>query len=193
MHPEQHFIIITGGPGVGKTTLLNALKVKGFEHVAEVARAIIKEQVQSGGDALPWENKAAYSAHMLQRSIETYNSALNTHREAILFFDRGIPDTLVYCKLAGITVTPELESAVNQYRYYKKVFILPPWEEIYTTDPERKQDFQEAVETFNMLLETYRRLGYQLIEVPKMEVDERVNFVLENAVNRGDARAQRII
>ncbi|MNL14718.1 hypothetical protein D3C87_1356740 [compost metagenome] len=66
-----------------------------------------------------------------------------------------------------------LNLIVNKYRYNKTVFILPPWEEIYKIDSERKQDFQLAKETYNMIKDTYERLNYDLIEVPCLAFSER--------------------
>jgi len=53
----QNYYVITGGPGVGKTTLLNALEIKGMRVIPEDARQIIKEQMQTNGEGLPWKNK----------------------------------------------------------------------------------------------------------------------------------------
>ncbi|WP_279157967.1 AAA family ATPase, partial [Parabacteroides goldsteinii] len=36
--------VITGGPGTGKTSLIEELKIVGYQTVKEVARDIIKEQ-----------------------------------------------------------------------------------------------------------------------------------------------------
>jgi predicted ATPase len=48
--------VITGGPGVGKTTLLLELEKQDVACVPEAARRIIQEQVQAKGDAVPWSN-----------------------------------------------------------------------------------------------------------------------------------------
>jgi predicted ATPase len=48
----SRFHIITGGPGAGKTTLIDALAAQGFARTAEAGRAIIQAQVVSGGNAL---------------------------------------------------------------------------------------------------------------------------------------------
>jgi predicted ATPase len=47
------FHIITGGPGAGKTTLIDALAAEGIRHMPEAGRAIIRDQVAIGGTALP--------------------------------------------------------------------------------------------------------------------------------------------
>jgi predicted ATPase len=53
------FYIITGGPGSGKSTLIEALAAEGFHHMPEAGRAIIRDQVAIGGTALPWADRAA--------------------------------------------------------------------------------------------------------------------------------------
>jgi len=177
------FIIITGGPGSGKTTLLDEIQKKNYSYVPEIAREIIQTQVTSEGDALPWKNAKKYRDLMLDKSIESFISALVNPQKQPLFFDRGIPDTLAYTKLINIPISKKLVSATRKYMYNKKVFILPPWEDIYITDSERKQDFEEAVATYKIMFETYKHLGYELIEVPKMSVEERACFIIKHVIS----------
>ena len=177
---RDDFIVITGGPGAGKTTLLNEIQKKGYRYIPEIAREIIQTQVTSNGDALPWKNAIKYRDLMLNASIESYLSALTTPPEQRLFFDRGIPDTLAYSDLINVPISEEWERKVLKYRYNKQVFILPPWEEIYKTDNERIQDFEEAVATYQIIFGTYKKLGYELIEVPKISVKQRASFILLN-------------
>jgi predicted ATPase len=102
-----------------------------------VARQIIQEQVRDGGDALPWGDRERYCRLMLERSIASY------HERAPLggttFFDRGIPDTLCYSRLVGLLLEDEILEACRKYRYSERVFLAPPWKDIYATDTERKQ------------------------------------------------------
>lgn len=170
--------IITGGPGVGKTTVIEGLKARGFYCVDEVARQIIKTQMESGGNALPWGDIPEYTQLMLSRSIETYIE--NRKNAEITFFDRGIPDTLAYAHLTGLEIFPGLTEAAERYRYNLTVFILPPWTEIYQTDKERKQSFREAVDTYEMMKKIYAECGYRLIEVPKLENKKRIDFILSH-------------
>ena len=41
-------IVISGGPGSGKTTLVNLLRVKGYECMDEFSRTIIKRAQKQG-------------------------------------------------------------------------------------------------------------------------------------------------
>ena len=169
---RDNFYVITGGPGAGKTSLLNALSKYNVLCVPEVARQIIREQVEQGGRAVPWDDAAQYKELMLQRSIEDF---LRIDVDIPVFFDRGIPDALAYAKLIG-HASPAV--IARQYRCNRDVFILPPWEEIYETDSERKQTFQEAIDVCRRLEDEYTSHGYNIVEVPRAGIEERAQFVL---------------
>ena len=183
---ERKLIVITGGPGVGKTQLLNELSRKGYETVSEDARRIIREQMKINGEGLPWKNKALYSELMLQASVETYRRVINEGSSNIIFFDRGILDTICYMQMESIPISDELRITVNLHAYQVKVFILPPWEEIYETDSERKQTWEEAVYTFEKMKATYLEFGYEIVEVPKISVQKRAGFVVDVVNNFRD-------
>lgn len=58
---SDHFFVVTGGPGAGKTSLITELAHRGFHTIPESGRAIIREEMASGGDALPWADRMAYA------------------------------------------------------------------------------------------------------------------------------------
>jgi len=183
MHVENiitnhRFYVITGGPGAGKTSLLDELNKQNFKCIPEVAREIIIEQMKSGGDAVPWKNTELYKQIMMDRSVETYYSASFENNE-ISFFDRGIPDTISYARLLDSPVSKEFDLYAKSLRYNRKVFILPPWQEIYETDSERKQSWEEAVMTYEVLKDTYISYEYELIEIPKIDILKRAEFILQ--------------
>jgi predicted ATPase len=176
--PEHanRFFVVTGGPGSGKSTLLSALQTRGQLCLPEAGRAIIQAQVAIGGSALPWSDPAAFAELMLSWEIRSYHEAAETG--GVAFFDRGVPDVAGYLRLTGLPVPAHVEQAVAIYRYNRKVFIAPPWPEIFTQDRERKQDFAEAVRTCEALAATYSAAGHELIELPRAPVEERLAFVL---------------
>ena len=61
---SDHFFVVTGGPGAGKTSLITELARRGFHTIPESGRAVIREDMQSGGDALPWADRMAYAERM---------------------------------------------------------------------------------------------------------------------------------
>ncbi len=174
---KNNLYVISGGPGVGKTTLLNALKNKGLLVVPEDARRIIKEQMQINGEGLPWKNKTLYAELMLEASLNTYQKIVYETYAQTVFFDRGILDTICYRNMENMPVSEELTELVNSHPYNRKVFILPPWKEIYATDNERKQTWEEAVYTFDKMKQTYLEYGYEVIEVPKNSIERRCEFI----------------
>ncbi|RXM41237.1 ATPase [Chryseobacterium sp. CH21] len=171
--------IMTGGPGAGKTTLLDELNRNGLETVPEEGRKIIKEQIDSGNDGLPWLNKELFAELMFAESVKSYLKISHMPNTKPVFFDRGILDTLGYMRLENIPIPKSMEAKAREMVYHNNVFILPPWKEIYENDQERKQTFEKAILTFECMKDIYQEYGYNLIEVPKAAVGNRARFVLD--------------
>jgi predicted ATPase len=102
MPAEERFHVITGGPGSGKTTLIEALARAGHAHTIEAGRAIIQEQAAIDGPALPWRDPGLFTELMLCWEIRSYR-AFRDRGESV-FFDRGVPDLVGYCRLIGRSV-----------------------------------------------------------------------------------------
>jgi Predicted ATPase len=171
----ENFFIITGAPGSGKTTLLRSLEDRRFIVMAEAGRSIIQDQTAIGGNALPWEDKHAYTELMLNWDLRSYREA--SQRGIPVIFDRAIPDIIGYLELNGIPVPAHLNKAAEKFRYNRKVFIAPYWPEIYAKDTERKQSREEAMATYDVMVRVYGRLGYELLTLPKAGLDERIQFI----------------
>jgi predicted ATPase len=174
------FFVITGGPGSGKTTLIDALEEAGFARTVEAGRGVIQDQVAIDGPALPWREPAAFAELMLGWEMRSYRMA--TQQAGPVFFDRGVPDVIGYLRLMRLPVPPHIEKAAEVFRYCRRVFMAPPWREIFTQDTERRQDFTEAERTYEALAATYARLGYELVELPRAPVTERLRFVVDAAL-----------
>lgn len=183
---NTNFYVITGGPGAGKTTLIEELKRRNYEVVPEIARELIKEQIMHNGKALPWENQNLYKEIMFDRSVRSFEKIeKKANKENPVFFDRGLLDTICYAELIDSEINDRMKSCAKNLRYNKNVFLLPPWKEIYENDSERKQDWEEAVLTFKKMSETYKIYDYKVIEVPKVSVSERADFILKFIAQSG--------
>ena len=172
----ERLFVVTGGPSSGKSTLIDALAGRGLCTMPEAGRAIIQDQVAIGGEALPWSDRRAFAELMLSWEMRSYRDALELSGPVI--FDRGVPDVLGYLRLCNLPIPAHIEKAAQVFRYHRRVFIAPPWREIFAHDTERKQSFEEAVATYEAMKETYSALGYTLIPLPLGSVEERVQFVL---------------
>lgn len=173
----DHMFVVTGGPGSGKSSLIEALARRGVHFMPEAGRAIIQDQVRIGGTALPWADRSAFAELMLGWELRSYHEASSAVGRVMM--DRGIPDVMGYLRLCGLPVPSHVEAAAKIYRYNQRVFFAPYWEEIFTQDTERKQDRAEAEATAKVMIETYASLGYNIVEFPRADIESRADFVMK--------------
>lgn len=173
----SRFFVLTGGPGSGKSAVINALQSAGYACSVEAGRTIIQQQMAIGGRALPWNDPLLFAEMMLSLDMCSYNLAEKT--AGPVFFDRAIIDVLGYLSLLGLPVPQYMENAAQRFRYNQRVFIAPPWQEIYEQDRERKQDFAEALRTYEAMMAAYGERGYELVQLPLVSIEERMLFVLQ--------------
>lgn len=168
-------VAFTGGPGSGKTTLIDHLARGGLACMPEAGRAIIRDQSAIGGPALPSADRAAFAQGMLTWELRSWHEAGRLGGPVL--FDRGLPDIVGYLRLCGLAVPAHVERAARLFRYHGTVFVAPPWEAIYETDAERAQDFAEAAATHREVTQAWREFGYQTVSLPLASIPERAAFV----------------
>lgn len=175
MSPKK--IVITGGPGTGKSSIINDLKTRGFLCYDEISREVTLQARKDGIEQLFLTEPLLFSEKLLEGRLRQYN---NASKETVntVFLDRGIPDILAYMDYIGDKYPQYFKDASvnNRYNY---VFVLAPWQEIFTSDSERYENFEQAIEIHHRLLKTYMKFGYQLIDVPFETIEKRTDFILE--------------
>jgi predicted ATPase len=175
---QDNFIVFTGGPASGKTAVINELKARNFFCAEEIVRKVIQTQVEVKGNLLPWVNKEAFTDLVLKLEMSSYLQ--NQSKSGLVFFDRSIVDILGFFYLKQMKLTDELLSGIANFKYHSRVFVFPPWEDIFTNDSERKEDFNVAVSFYKEIVLAYEKSGYELIEVPFGTINERASFILSN-------------
>jgi predicted ATPase len=176
---SDRFFVLTGGPGAGKTTLIEALGRAGFATTTEAGRAIIRNQLDIGGPATHQINPALFAELMLAFDMQSYRRALD--EPGPVFFDRGITELAGYHGMMGMNAPAHFRTAAEKFRYNTRVFAAPPWPEIFANDSERKQSLGEAVRTHDAAVKIYAEFGYEIVPLPKAPVEERLRFVLAEA------------
>jgi predicted ATPase len=179
---QNNFYVLSGAMGAGKTAVLSRLRDMGIPCVAEPAREILAEPRRNKEMGVPEKNAELFCMLMLSRSIHNYSE--NRAVEKTVVFDRGIPDMVAYAKLFTLDET-SYAIAAREFRYNPTVFYLPPWEEIYTNDSERKMSFEDAKAFGATVRSIYERLGYHILEVPRISLGERVQFLIDRIASRG--------
>jgi predicted ATPase len=173
---ERRHVILSGCSGGGKSILLAELRRRGFETVEEPGRRIVAEEQRSMGAALPWVDLEAFAQRAIALSLADRLRVAESC--GWVFFDRGLIDAAAALDhAAGV---PLAETLRGHARFYPKVFLTPPWPEIYRTDGERQQDLAEGVREYDRLCDAYVRLGYDAVILPKTDVGSRADFVLRN-------------
>lgn len=169
-------VVITGGPGTGKSTILSHLADEGYPIYPEVSRAVIKEEIDKNSDLVPWRNLPAFSEKVFKGQTGQWHEAKEGE---INFYDRGIIDVIAYLK-KDLLPHDALAELVGHYPYHQSVFLTPPWPEIYAQDKERREDLKTMQAIHDALLNTYQEFDYQVFEIPKAGPKERMNFVLSH-------------
>ncbi len=169
-------VVLTGGPGSGKTAVLDALSKRGYETGDDAARSIIRERKLA--ELTPRPDAAEFAQQVFEKEVMAYKSL----KSAPTFFERGVVDATGSLIGAGVKNADEARELLEQYRY-QSVFIFPPWEAIYCQDDERDHTYKHAVKVYHSTLEFYRWCGYQPIEVPLEAVEKRVQFILGHVLD----------
>jgi predicted ATPase len=171
---SERFVLITGCSGGGKSTLLAELRARGYPVVEEPGRRIVKQELESAGAALPWIDQAAFARRAIEMAIAD-RAAAQTHTGWV-FFDRGLIDAA--SALETLTGEPVLGELAALHPYHRRVFMAPPWPEIYQTDAERRNGFEAGLAEYRRLRRALPALGYTVIPLPKVSVSARADFVL---------------
>ncbi|MFB9136319.1 AAA family ATPase [Vibrio olivae] len=166
-------VIISGGPGAGKTTLIEYLAHRGFHTFSEVPRQLIEVQSQRVDGILPWHDLPAFAQLCLDAMCQHKQQA---EALPLAFFDRAIGDICGYLTLGGFT--PDEAYLQASQDYYPQVFVCRPQAAIYVQDEIRPYPFEQALDIHRQLVQSYQVLGYEVVEVPWASVEQRSEFIL---------------
>jgi len=169
--------VITGAPGAGKTTILAALRQRGYAVIDEAATDVIARD-QASGSAEPWRDadfltKIALLQHERQQLPAPAGSTVQV-------FDRSPICTLALAHYLERPVPPllaeEVDRVLAQAIYRPRVFFVRLLGSI-TPTAARRITYPQSVRFERFHEQAYRRHGFELVDVPASGTQERADLV----------------
>lgn len=168
---HTRWVVITGPPSSGKTTLLEVLAADGEQTSGDSTRDLIAEVVASGRDAEEFRFADDFQPKVLEAMLAA-EQGLDPGE--VVFLEYGLPCNIAFHRTESLPLTNGLDEAADAHRY-AAVFICEPvgWE----TDAERVEDeeYQRAVHAH--MFDVYLERGYTPIALPAVSADERVRII----------------
>jgi predicted ATPase len=175
--------VITGGPGVGKTTVVEILARRGYATAPEAARVIIEEERSKESDVLPWKNLSLFQIEVAKRQLATEKEI----GEGVTFLDRSLIDGYAYCLLGKVEPPPGIAAKLRGR--YESIFILEPLG-TYIKDAARREGERTGLEIHEKIREVYKEFGYELVSIPPLLPELRADYISSH-VSRNTAGHSR--
>jgi predicted ATPase len=173
----MHRYILTGAPGAGKTVLLRALERAGFAVVEEAATDLIA-LVTARGVAEHWK-EPSFIDDIVALQCRRQRRA-DAWSDDLIFFDRSPICTLALSEFLGRDPTAALEAELARIErdgtYQRRVFFVRNLGFVAATEA-RRITFADALRFEHVHAAVYRRLGYELVEIPPGAIANRLAMV----------------
>lgn len=179
MNTETNWVVLTGPPSSGKTTLLRLFADAGEQISADSTRRLISEVVASGRDAEEFRFADDFQPRVLS-AMASAEAQLESGQRT--FIEYALPCNIAFHRTENRVLTPGLDEAAERYRY-SNVFILDPvgWQ----SDAERVEGEAYQAEVHEHLFDVYRELGYEPIRLPAVSPTKRYDLVRDHLKGRG--------
>lgn len=166
-------IVITGGPSVGKSTLINGLRGRGYTVVPEQATSVIQE-----GNVLPWIDRDGFQREVLKRQLVAEAPFLQSNET--VFLDRGIFDGEAYYICDGLE-PPDIFNSAYANRY-SRVLILEDLG-IFEQDGVRFENLEFTRKMTPVLESCYNKRGIRTTRMPAMSSAARLEIAMNMAAS----------
>ena len=170
---ETEWTVITGAPCSGKSTIVRRLEQLGFSTTNETARDVIDSALKAGFSM----DNVFQCYQLIQDTIvaEEFERHLRRDRTKSFILDRGLPDPLAYYYIANLS-SERVEPICRSFKYKQVLFL----ERLPLKNDEARPQSEEQVQSIQQALEQlYIHLGYDLIRIPFLSVEQRLEIILK--------------
>lgn len=170
-------LVISGGPGVGKSTVLNLLNQQGFAVIPETMGVCFYEAKQAGRLNEFFADTVRLQTLLMERQLQQEAQHDN---EEIVFLDRSAYDITFYAEWFNVQM-PDAFMAIAPTRPYHIVFFLEPLpEEFYQNSDLRTEPRKLSLGKHEFLRKKYEGTSLPVLSVPFDTPENRVRFILDN-------------
>jgi predicted ATPase len=165
-------------PGAGKTAVLRLLETSGYLVVEEAATDVIALG-NALGRAEPWHDHD-FIDKVITLQRQRQDSLRAAESTTVVFFDRSPVCTLALSRYLGFTTSRLLASEVGRVvaegTYETTAFFIRNQGFVQPTTA-RQISFEDSLAFERLHEQTYRDLGFQLVEVPADPLADRVALI----------------
>jgi predicted ATPase len=164
--------VLTGAPGAGKTTLIDALRERGHRVVAEAATEVIARRHAAG------IAEHGPDATFLEEIVELQRQRERAAHADVVFFDRSPLCTLALAHYLGCPTPSVLRQAVDEAleTYEHRAFLVRPLGFVEPTAA-RRISYADSLRFAAVHEEVYRSHGFTLVDVPKAPIADRLALI----------------
>lgn len=179
--PISNKYIISGGPCVGKTSLITYFASRGLQTVPEAYASLFEEARVQGALGNFFADPIKLREQLIAKQQKLENNCIPTK---FTLLDRSMVDIIFYADYFNTILPATLIEQASKTAYNQYVFFLEPLpEELYMMNDRRGEDRAEALKMHHALKQWYQRYGYTIIDVPFDTIEHRALLIL-NLVHR---------
>ncbi|WP_169743704.1 ATP/GTP-binding protein [Paraburkholderia kururiensis] len=177
---RTNWYVVTGPPFSGKTTIVDALSMRGVPTVEDCGRRAINEQIDLG--KTKQDIHAQYGTLQVRISDLMLKEAQLRRPEEMVIWDYSFPDNLAYIALThGNWSSVHVERAIRFQ--FKKTFLLQPVGDFDSRlDPVRSESLESRTKLYELMRNIYETLGTEVMEVPSATVSTRIEQIENHLV-----------
>lgn len=168
MSIDTNWVVITGPPSSGKTTLVEHFAANGFVTSGDSTRALIARVVEEEGRTAEEFRFAPDFQRRALAAMAESERALDPDDQVVLEY--ALPCNIAFHRTEEIEVPDELAAAAREFRY-RTIIVLDPLD--WAADSERVEDQEYQLAVHRHLLDVFLELGYQPFRLPVLPIEDR--------------------